>query len=58
MNTNRLPRLQYVEPESIHEVFELKKEFGDESVILAGGTDVIPLLKRRNIFARCLINIR
>jgi 4-hydroxybenzoyl-CoA reductase subunit beta len=58
MNTHRLPRLQYFEPESIDEVFELRKKFGHESVILAGGTDVIPLLKRRNISTRCLINIK
>ena len=46
MNTNRLAGIQYVEPESIDEFFRLKKEFGDESVILAGGTDIHYLEKR------------
>lgn len=58
MNSNRLPGLTFHEPGSIEGVIELKKEFGQDAVILAGGTDVIPLLKRRNIAARHVINIK
>ena len=58
MNSNRLPKLTYFEPKTIEEAIEIKKEFGKDAVILAGGTDVLPLLKRRNIDARTLINLK
>lgn len=58
MNSNRLPGLTYFEPKTIEEAIEIKKEFGKGAVILAGGTDVLPLLKRRNIGARTVINIK
>ena len=58
MNTNRLPKLTCFEPKTIEEAIEVKKEFGKDAVILAGGTDVLPLLKRRNIGTRTLINLK
>jgi 4-hydroxybenzoyl-CoA reductase subunit beta len=58
MNSNRLPRLKYHSPKTIDELFEIKKSFAEDSVILAGGTDVIPLLKRRNICSGQVINIK
>ena len=58
MNKNRLPRLRYEEPKTAEEASRIKRDFGEEAIILAGGTDVIPLLKRRNIPARIVINIK
>ncbi len=58
MNSNRLPKLTCFEPKTIDEAVEIKKEFGKDAVILAGGTDVLPLLKRRNIGARTLLNLK
>ena len=58
MNTNRLPRLKYHRPETIGEVLQIKKTYGENSIILAGGTDVIPMLKRRNISCDKVINIK
>ena len=58
MNSNRLPKLTYFEPKTIEEATEIKKEFAKGAAILAGGTDVLPLLKRRNIGARTVINIK
>lgn len=58
MNSTRLPKLTYFEPKTIEEVIEIKKEFGKDAVILAGGTDILPLLKRRNIGARTVINLK
>ena len=54
----RLPRLDYQEPRTTGELLELLEELGEECTILAGGTDVVPMLKRRNISARCLVNIK
>jgi 4-hydroxybenzoyl-CoA reductase subunit beta len=58
MNSNRLPVLDYFEPKTVEDLAGLRKKYGRESVVLAGGTDVIPMLKRRNISERCVINIR
>jgi len=58
MNSMRLPRLDYWEPRTTGELLELLEELGEECTILAGGTDVVPMLKRRNISARCLVNIK
>ena len=58
MNSTRLPKLTYFDPKTIEEVIEIKEKFGKDAVILAGGTDVLPLLKRRNIGARTVINLK
>jgi 4-hydroxybenzoyl-CoA reductase subunit beta len=58
MNTNRLPKLTCIEPKTIEEAIEAKIKFGKDAVIMAGGTDVVPLLKRRNIGARTIINLK
>ena len=58
MNSNRLPRLKYHSPKTTEEVLEIKHTVADDSVILAGGTDVIPMLKRRKVSCRHVINIK
>ena len=58
MNNMRLPKLDYWEPRTTGELLELLEELGEECTILAGGTDVVPMLKRRNISAGCLVNIK
>jgi 4-hydroxybenzoyl-CoA reductase subunit beta len=58
VNTIRLPRLEYFAPVTIEELFQLKKELKDTCVLMAGGTDVLPLLKRRNIYVKNIINVK
>ena len=58
MNSLRLPRLTWHEPKTIDQLVALKKDLGPAGVILAGGTDVVPLLKRRNIRARQIISLK
>lgn len=58
MNNMRLPELIYHEPTSIYELLEIKKEFKESCSILAGGTDLIPMLKRRNLKTRHLLNLK
>lgn len=38
---------RYFEPKSVEECTELLKEYGDKANLIAGGTDLIPLLKHR-----------
>ncbi len=58
MNNLRLPKLTYFEPRTIDELMTIKKELAEKCAILAGGTDLIPMLKRRNISARHVVNIK
>jgi len=58
MNSNRLPRLKFHSPKTIEEVLKVKHTFAGDTVILAGGTDVIPMLKRRNVACGHVINIK
>lgn len=58
MNNMRLPNLIYLEPRTIEELTEIKKELGSQCAILAGGTDLIPMLKRRNVSTKYLVNIK
>ena len=55
MNDFRLPQLEHHAPEALGELLAMKAELGADSVILAGGTDLVPLLKRRNIRPRKII---
>jgi 4-hydroxybenzoyl-CoA reductase subunit beta len=58
MNNMRLPNLTYLEPKTIDELIEIKKDLRGQCAILAGGTDLIPMLKRRNISTKYLVNIK
>jgi len=49
---------KYFEPETIKECSDLLAEYGDKAMILAGGTDVIPLLKFKARKPVALIDIR
>ena len=45
----RLPKLAVSSPESIEEAAGLLAELGDRAVVLSGGTDLIPNLKRHQL---------
>jgi len=53
----RLPKFTYCEPKSLTEVFSLISN-GQDAVIKAGGTDLIPRLKLRLLEPKVLINLR
>lgn len=54
----RLPRFEYARPTSVAAAVELLAQAGGKAKILAGGTDLIPNLKRRSIAADLLISIK
>lgn len=45
----RLPRFDYIAPETMNEALSLLKEHKEKAKVVAGGTDVVPKLKRRQI---------
>jgi 4-hydroxybenzoyl-CoA reductase subunit beta len=47
----------YFEPESVTDVLALLAEYGEKAAVLAGGTDLIPMMKKGLISPSCLINI-
>ena len=53
-----MPKFDYVRAGSVGEAVDLLNDPAYSSQPLAGGTDVIPLLKRRNISCRCLISVK
>jgi 4-hydroxybenzoyl-CoA reductase subunit beta len=53
----RLPRFHYVSPSSVQEAAERLAEAGD-AIVVAGGTDVLPNMKRRQQTPSTLIGLR
>ena len=43
----RLPRLEYLAPKSLKETLSLLSQYGVRAKVFAGGTDLVPKLKRR-----------
>jgi 4-hydroxybenzoyl-CoA reductase subunit beta len=58
MNSMRLPKFSYHEPTSLDELLTIKQELKQDCALLAGGTDLLPMLKRRNRIAAHLLNIK
>lgn len=55
----RLPKFQYFLPETIEEALSVLKKHRGSARVFAGGTDLIPQLKRREIFTpTCVIDLK
>jgi 4-hydroxybenzoyl-CoA reductase subunit beta len=54
----RLPRFTYVAPQTIREAVERLAASPGESMLVSGGTDVLPNMKRRQQVPRVLIGLR
>jgi 4-hydroxybenzoyl-CoA reductase subunit beta len=53
----RLPPFDYVAPKTLAEAVALKKEYGDLAMYVAGGTDLYPKMKRRQMEPKALISL-
>jgi 4-hydroxybenzoyl-CoA reductase subunit beta len=53
----RLPPFRYLRPASVPEAAAVLADHGGEAVVLAGGTDLLPNLKRRQFDARVLVAV-
>jgi carbon-monoxide dehydrogenase medium subunit len=51
----KLPRFAYLSPRTIDEALALLARYGGEARLLAGGTDLVPQLKRREIDAPAFV---
>ncbi|HEY0494056.1 MAG TPA: FAD binding domain-containing protein [Candidatus Dormibacteraeota bacterium] len=53
----RLPRLEYLRPKTVEEAAQRMVESGGRAMFVAGGTDVLPNLKRRQFDVSTLISL-
>jgi len=54
----RLPPFEYFSPRSVPEAVELLARHGAEAMIVAGGTDLYPNMKRRQFEPKVLVGLR
>ena len=54
----RLPPFVYHQPGNLEELLRIRQELGEGCAVLAGGTDLIPMLKRRNTSAGHLVSVK
>ncbi len=54
----RLPAFRYLRPLEVDEACALLAEHGDEAAVVAGGTDLFPKLKRRQIAPTVLVSLQ
>jgi len=52
-----LPKMDYVAPSSLKEALHLLKQYKDKARLLAGGTDLIPKMKKRMVKATVVIDL-
>lgn len=53
----RLPKFEYHVPRSITEAAQIKADCGDDSMFVAGGTDLYPNMKRRQQTPKTVISV-
>lgn len=54
----RLPSFEYHRPETVEEAARLLDGFGEEALLIAGGTDVVPNMKHRLFEPGHLVSVR
>lgn len=58
MFIKRLPKFEYHYPRSFSELFSLMAKYGDKAKLLAGGTDLLVSMKKREISPDHIINLK
>ena len=56
--TKRLKEFKYFSPTTVGEVLSLLKEYNGRAKVLAGGTDLLPMMKLRVVTPECIISLR
>ena len=54
----RLPEFTYIAPHTVDSAARLLAEHGREAMLVAGGTDLFPNMKRRQMEPKVLVSIR
>ncbi|MFQ5946601.1 MAG: FAD binding domain-containing protein [Anaerolineae bacterium] len=54
----RLPRFEYVAPRTVAEVCDALAKYGSEATLMAGGTDLIIQMRRREVVPRYVVGLK
>src|SRR3972149_11463578 len=54
----RLPELGYIRPRTLKEATKVLADLGPEAMVVAGGTDVYPKMKRGQFTPRHLVSLK
>src|SRR3990172_1748462 len=54
----RLPEIEYLCPKTLDEVLSLLEKHKGEAKALAGGTDLLPKMKRRDVAPKYLVDLK
>ena len=52
-----LPRFEFLRPKTVEEAIALMNHYGEEVKVMAGGTDLIPLMKKRELKPNCVVSL-
>ncbi len=53
-----LKPFEYFEPATVEEAVQILSRCGSKAKVLAGGVDLIPKMRRRELLPRCIVNIQ
>src|SRR4030042_5116798 len=53
-----LGHFEYLEPTSVEEAIQIMSTYGTRAKVLAGGTDLLVSMKRKEVTPKCLICIK
>ncbi len=56
-NIRRLPKFEYLTPKTVDEVCAFLSEYGENAAVMAGGTDLLPKMKQREMVPQYLISL-
>ncbi len=56
--TKRLKEFKYVSPTTVTEAVSILKDYEGRAKVLAGGTDLLPMLKLRSVIAECIVSLK
>ena len=56
--TKRLKEFQYFSPTTVVEAVSVLKDYASRAKVLAGGTDLLPLMKLRAVTPECIISLK
>jgi len=54
----RLPKFEYLEPNSIDEILKILSEMKGDARVLAGGTDILPSMKRKSVKPKYVVGLK
>jgi len=54
----RLPKFEHLQPDSLEEALDLLSQYGEDAKVIAGGTDLLVMMKHRLLTPKYLLNLK